>query len=199
MADNKEKGFEIAPLNPGWIKKKVPESYADDSLRRIVLFYVINTPCTKLSSSALPLTTYGWGRDLWKKAALKKGLFYVAGLKKNETFFVAKRANEMKAVCIAAQMTKKFHDNREQEKIVIYKPNEYNEFMAILYHIRNALAHGRLAMYPIKNSTDIFFAFEDGIKRDEKFEVRSRMVLKKSTLIRWIDILNRKERLPCPD
>lgn len=27
--------YEIAPLNPGWIKRKVPDSYADDGLKKI--------------------------------------------------------------------------------------------------------------------------------------------------------------------
>jgi hypothetical protein len=59
--------------------------------------------------------------------------------------------------------------------------------MAVFYHIRNALAHGRLAMY--KYGKDIIFVLEDGIKSGDRFQVRSRMVLKKSTLLKWIDIL----------
>ena len=69
-----EKGFVISTINPGWIKKKVPDSYADDDLRRIVLFYVINTPCLELSSSGLPLTSYGWSKKVWQTAALKNSL-----------------------------------------------------------------------------------------------------------------------------
>ena len=99
-------GVETAPINPGWIKKRVPDKYADDDLL--------------------------------------------------------------------------------QERIVIYKGN-YNRFLSICYHIRNALAHGRLAMYERNN--EIIFALEDGIKKQNKFHVRSRMILKKSTLLKWIDIV----------
>ena len=65
----------------------------------------------------------------------------------------------------------------------------YNEFLSICYHIRNAFAHGRLAMYGYKNGSDIVFALEDGVKKKGKFEVRSRMILKKSTLKKWMEIL----------
>lgn len=61
--------------------------------------------------------------------------------------------------------------------------------MSICYHIRNAFAHGRLAMYDYKNCEDIVFVLEDGVKKNGEFQVRSRMVLKKSTLIKWMQIL----------
>jgi hypothetical protein len=186
---NVEKGIEISPMNPGWIKRRVPNTYADDALKRIVLFYVINTPCTVLSSSAIPLTEYGWSKDVWNKnRALSDLLFSIAGLKRGETFFAAKRTDEMKSVCKKANMTKGFHEKREVEKIVIYRQPGYNDFMSVLYHIRNAFAHGRLAMYDSAEK-DVIFVLEDGIKKNGEFVVRSRMILKKSTLIKWIDIL----------
>ena len=107
---NVEKGIETAPMNPGWIKKKVPATYADDDLKRIVLFYVINTPCTQLSSSGIPLTEYGWNKDVWKKTRDLAGLlFSVAGLERGKTFLVAKKTDEMKSVCEKANMKKGFH------------------------------------------------------------------------------------------
>ena len=99
-----DNGYEYAPLNPGWIKRIVPDSYADDVLREIILFYVINTPCTNLSSSSIALTEYGWKKDVWKKEGLKKALFDVAGLKRGESFFVVKNTNEMKRGCEQAHM-----------------------------------------------------------------------------------------------
>lgn len=185
-------GVETAPMNPGWIKRKVPDNYADDDLKRIVLFYVINTPCTALSSSGIPLTDYGWSKDVWKKRALSQLLFGVAGLKKDVTFFTANKTNETKSVCEKAKMKKKFHEKRSIEKVFVYRQSGYNDFMSVLYHIRNAFAHGRLAMYESRDDEDIWFVLEDGIKRNGEFLVRSRMILKKSTLLKWIDILECK-------
>lgn len=186
------KGYEIASLNPGWIKRKVPDAYADDGLKRIVLFYVINTPCSDLSSSSIPMTEYGWGKDVWKNDKLKNQLLKVAKLERKKTFVAVKRTDEMKAACKSIKMPKGFQKDRSQEKIVFYKPSRYSEFLAVFYHIRNSLAHGRLAMYPIDGEKDIMFVLEDGIKKNGAFQVRSRMILKKSTLLSWIDLIEKK-------
>lgn len=71
---------------------------------------------------------------------------------------------------------------------MIFK-GRYNEFLSICYHIRNSFAHGRLAMYDYENGKDIVFVLEDGVKKNGEFQVRSRMVLKKSTLLKWMNIL----------
>ena len=184
----KENGYEISPMNPGWIKKRVPDEYADDSLKDLIMFFVINTPCTDLSSSSIDLSDYGWGKGIWQNDKLKKALFQIAGIERGSTFVVAQKTNEMKAVCEKASLKKNFHKSRDYERIAIFK-GRYNEFLSICYHIRNAFAHGRLAMYDYENGKDIVFVLEDGVKKNGEFQVRSRMVLKKSTLIKWMQIL----------
>jgi len=184
----KNNGYEISPMNPGWIKRRVPNEYADDSLKDLIVFFVINTPCTDLSSSSIELSDYGWGKDIWKNEKLKKALFQIAGIERGSTFVVAQKTNEMKAICEKASLKKNFHKSRDVERIAIFK-GRYNEFLSICYHIRNAFAHGRLAMYDYENGNDIVFVLEDGIKKNGEFQVRSRMVLRKSTLIKWMKIL----------
>ena len=184
----KDNGYEISPMNPGWIKKRVPDKYVDDNLRDLIMFFVINTPCTDLSSSSIDLCDYGWSKDIWKNEKLKKELFQMAGIERGLTFVVAHKTNEMKSVCEKAFLKKNFHKRRDIERIVIFK-GRYNEFLSICYHIRNAFAHGRLAMYDYENGKDIVFVLEDGVKKNGEFQVRSRMVLKKSTLIKWMQIL----------
>lgn len=94
MANNN--GYVIASLTPGWIKKRVPDNYADDVLKDLIMFYVINTPCDDLSSSGIKLTEYGWGKDVWKNDRLKNYLFSIAGLERNSSFAVASKTDEMK-------------------------------------------------------------------------------------------------------
>ncbi len=188
MSKKVDNGFEIAPISPGWIKKTVPNTYADDVLKELVLFYVINTPCTDLSSSGLSLSHYGWSADVWQKGKLKSVLFKMAELERKKSFYVAQKTNEMKSTCKSADLSKGFHKSREKERIAIYK-GRYNEFLSICYHIRNAFAHGRLAMYDFENGKDVVFVLEDGVKKNGEFQVRSRMVLKKSTLKKWMDII----------
>lgn len=185
---SKDNGYEISSMNPGWIKKRVPNEYADESLKDLIMFFVINTPCTDLSSSSIDLSDYGWSKDIWKNDKLKNALFRVAEIERESTFVVAHRTNEMKSACEKTSLKKNFHRNRDKERIAIFK-GRYNEFLSICYHIRNSFAHGRLAMYDYENGKDIMFVLEDGVKKNGEFQVRSRMVLKKSTLIKWMQIL----------
>lgn len=99
----------------------------------------------------------------------------------------------MKDTFQRANMKRGFHKQRKIERIAIYKPKRYNEFLSICYHIRNALAHGRLAMFP-EAGGDVVFVLEDGVKKPDKFQVRSRMILKKSTLLRWIEIIENRKK-----
>lgn len=94
----------------------------------------------------------------------------------------------MKEVCRKASLSKGFHKNRKYELIAVYK-GRYNEFLCICYHIRNAFAHGRLTMYGCDDSRDVMFVLEDGVKKQNIFQVRSRMVLRKSTLKKWMEII----------
>ena len=193
--EERKNGYIYSPHHPGWIKRnKVPAEFGDDDLKRIILFYVFNTPCEQLSSISIPLTDYDWPKTVWQNNELKDQLFSVAKLKRNETFAVAKSVYDMKDVCQATNLVGRFQDQRNIERIAIYKPASYPEFMAVFYHIRNALAHGRLAMY--KHGEDIVFVLEDGVKKGDKFQVRSRMVLKKSTLLKWISIIEHGPESP---
>lgn len=67
--------------------------------------------------------------------------------------------------------------------------NQKNQFMSVFYHIRNAFAHGRLNMVDVDG--DCVFILEDvqPNKKEEKLKVSARMIIKKSTLLRWIDII----------
>ncbi len=47
-------------------------------------------------------------------------------------------------------------------------------------------------MYSTDNPVEIVFVLEDGMKCNGEFQVRSRMILKKSTLLSWIDIIEQK-------
>ena len=183
-----ENGFEISSINPGWIHRKKEEKYLDKDFMRIFVFFVINTPCTESSYSGIDIKDYGWDKNLWRNNGLKNKLFSRAGLIRDDSFVVAKKTSEMKKACEKGKTKKNFHNDRSKEKVVIYKSKD-NEFLSICNHIRNSLAHGRFSIYDSEHG-DVY-VMEDGVKRNGKFQVRSRMILKKSTLISWIDILEK--------
>lgn len=190
---SEENGIEVAPVNPGWIKKKKKSEFMDLEMMRIFTFFVINTPCSEMSSSGIGLSEYGWGKKVWRTNELKNALFKVASLKKDETFVVAKKTTEMKNACEKCKAKKNFHNDRSKEKIVIYKSRS-NECLSIFNHIRNSFAHGRFSFYDSKDN-QVIIVMEDGVKNNGSFHIRSRMILKKSTLITWIDLLERKKSI----
>lgn len=186
--------YEITALTPGWIKKELVDPTSIKIVNELFMFYVINTPCDNISACGLPMSHYGWNKDVWKKGELRRILFGVAGLETNKTFFVAHKTDEMKAVFQKADLRKGFQTKRDIERIAIYK-EKCCEFLSLCYHIRNAFAHGRFAIYPLSIEKDVVFVLEDGKKMNGELQVRARMVLKGSTLKRWIELI-RSGKLP---
>ena len=146
----KNEGFECSPLHPGWIRKNIFSDFLDEEFKVLILFYVINTPCSELSSSSIKLTEYGWSKDVWKNNALKNELFSIAGLRRNETFVVAKKPSDMKTACEKTRLKKGFHKDRTSERIALYK-RKCNELESICYHIRNALHMVDFKYMPMEN------------------------------------------------
>jgi hypothetical protein len=181
-----ERNKEIVSLRPGWItaaKKRDPMLLAQE-FQEVISFFLIETPWDSLSYKGQPLKEWGWSKKVWQSNHLKNALFEVAKLKRSETFFAAKKLDELKACLHSAELSGRFHQNRTIERIVIYRQSSYGpEVMALFRHIRNSLAHGRFRIYPGEETH--VYVMESGIKRQGKVDVRFRAVLKESTLIAW--------------
>ena len=77
--EERKNGYLYSAHHPGWVKRnKMPAEFGDNDLKRIILFYVFNTPCEQLSTSSIPLKDYGWTKTVWQNNALKDQLFDVA-------------------------------------------------------------------------------------------------------------------------
>ena len=75
-----------------------------------------------------------------------------------------------------------------EKEVICFRNNKNNQFISAFYHIRNALAHGRFCIQNV-NGED-FFAFEDVGKN----KVSARMILRKSTLLQWIELIEGGEK-----
>ena len=66
--------------------------------------------------------------------------------------------------------------------------------MSVFYHLRNAFAHGRLNMVDVDG--ECVFLFEDIQENKKKGEIKvtARMILRKSTLLKWIEIIENGEK-----
>ena len=186
----------LTRVHPMWLDTIVPAEYEDEGLYEIILFFVIHSPCSGQSSNGISLTERGWKAKPWYspkylKEKLDKAIF---GNDLRLLKMVESKA-KLQPEIGSLDLDDNFYIHRDKQRMLYSKISQSgceSEYMSLFYHIRNALAHGRLAMYPAQNH-DVTFVMEDGKqvgeKRDDKFAVSARIVISKSSLLKLIELL----------
>ena len=72
-----------------------------------------------------------------------------------------------------------------------FDEKHYSSAEKLFSHLRNSFAHNRYAIKKLPKSNDYIFIFED---KDNQNHVSARMVLKKSTLEKWMSIIQNGEK-----
>lgn len=177
--------------NPTWLEWIASEKFNDKELFRIVTFYVFHSPCDKLSARRKTLQEYGW-KNPWKKPYKLNIQLKEASSNFNLLYSVDKY-EKMSETLEKSNLLYNFPSDFMTERICIHD-SQKNQFMSVFYHIRNSLAHGRLNMINIDG--ECIFVFEDGSieKKNGLFKVSARMILRKRTLLNWIDIIESGEK-----
>ena len=177
--------------NPDWIRWIAPEHFNDQDLFKIVIFFVFHSPCSNLSSMGKTLDEYGWSAPWRKPYYLNKQLRQTSLYEL--VVYSAKGYNEMDVALEKADLKETFPSDFSRERICIYD-NQGNQFLSVFYHIRNAFAHCRLNMVDVDG--DCVFIFEDvqPKKNSNQLKVSARMILRKSTLLKWIDLIENGAR-----
>ncbi len=177
--------------NPDWIRWIAPEHFNDQDLFKIVIFFVFHSPCSNLSSMGKTLDEYGWSAP-WRKPYYLNKQLRQASLYEL-VVYSAKGYNEMDIALEKADLKETFPSDFSRERICIYD-NQGNQFLSVFYHIRNAFAHCRLNMVDVDG--DCVFIFEDvqPKKNSNQLKVSARMILRKSTLLKWIDLIENGAR-----
>lgn len=152
----------------------------------IMKFFVIRTPYSKTSLKGVPLSKYGWKGNSLK---ILKGELQ-SELCDKDLFFIQNTADDMKIALAKANLIDNFPTNCMTEAVCYTKKD--NRVQGLCYHIRNCFAHGRFLLN--KNGSDSFFVFEDVSNYKKQKRVSARMILKKSTLLKWIEIIEGGEK-----
>lgn len=147
---------------------------------------MFHSPCSELSAMSKSLVKYGWNAPWRKPQYLQRRL--KAASANADLLFSAETIDDMRQALEKAELLEDITANIEVERIAVYN-NKKNQFMSVFYHLRDTFAHGRLNMVDIGLEDDYVFIFEDVTKRKELYKVTARMILRKSTLIRWIDLI----------
>lgn len=182
-------GFEKVNESPEWLKEKQITRKELEILKEILPFYVINTLQEGISYRGIGVTEYGWPDNIWNTGVLKEQLFHSANLTLNYNLFMVERLEDMSNTCSQAHLDSNFYQYRDQERIVVYVDSRSNLVLSIFKHIRNSLAHGRFVLYPVGD--DFIFVMESVDHSRKDLVVKARMVLRASTLIRWMEIIRK--------
>lgn len=179
----------LTSKQPQWLDRAIPDRLCDESLYKIILFFVLFSPCKNYCTQGRTLQFYNWKEKPWTtnkylKDKLDSGVF----ADKKKYFRSASKIEDLVEEVREAELEEEFYLNREIERVAFFN-SEKNAYMSLFYHIRCALAHGRIAMYEDDDTKDVWYVMENGIGKDSEFQVRARMVLRRSTLLRWIDII----------
>lgn len=173
-----------------WIKRITPEQFADKDLIRIITFFVFHSPCENVSAMGKAFREYGWSKPWGKPCFLNKQLKEAATAGK--LIYAAKTYDEMEIKVQEASLDDAaFPSGLSKERICAYVGGE-SQIPSVFRHLRNSFCHGRFAVYHM-NGEEIF-AFEDVKPGNAKLKLSARMVLRKSTLLRWIEIIENGEQ-----
>lgn len=188
--------FVFAEDKPAWVKWIVPEKFNDWDLFRIVIFFVFHSPCTGTtntpgcpSAMGKPLTEYGWS-EKWGNYRTPGSLNNILREASSNfaLIFSATGNNDMLQACQKANMLADFPSKLDDERAAI-TISDRNQFLSLFRHIRNAFSHGRINMHEMADG-DLMFIFEDvGRKNSTGTPVSARILLRKSTLLKWIEII----------
>ena len=71
-----------------------------------------------------------------------------------------------------------FPSDYQRERVCIFDCQK-NQFLSVFYHLRNAIAHGRIDI--VNTNDECVYIFEDTAPKGTERKVSARMILRKST------------------
>ena len=185
---NKSSVYTVAEGKPNWVDKESIKMFEDEEFKKIINFYVFFNPCKSLSVRAEFSPFYNWDTPWRKPFKLNEQLKKASSNYK--LLFSAENYESIGSALEKAGLKEGFPQDISEEKVCFYN-SQRNQFMSVFYHIRNSFAHSRFTIRD--NNGNQIFIFED-VGGKMKTKLSARMILKKSTLLKWIEIIEGGEK-----
>ena len=162
------------------MKKEITSKFSIKNYHKILEFYIVNTICEQSSCKGKNAKKYGWQKAI----TLRTSILNVVkqGRKECDFVYFAHTLSDMDNGVKKLGLDEYFY-NKKEEVILVFD-NQPNQIESIFCHIRNSLAHGRFQIY--KRNDIVLYVFEDCKKNGL---LTARMILKESTLLKWIEII----------
>ena len=176
-------GYILVDHSPAWLASGVNTDIAYEQVLHLLDFFVFENPNQNLTSRSISVFERGW-ENPWQKPTYlnhkmkdcsnNRYLYYSTATLNNMEDAVSK-AELFGSVCL------------KSEKAVFYD-NCKNQSLSCLYHLRNAICHGRFTI--LEDPKDVYWiACEDvsssGVKKHAGKKLSARMILKIETLASW--------------
>lgn len=178
-----------AEKEPTWLGKIRIKDFEDKQFIRIITFFMFHSPVDNLSARQISLGEYSWKTPWRKPYYLNKQLKQVTN--NYQLLFSSATFKKMDEALTKADLISSFPSNIAKERICIYDCKN-NQFMSVFFHIRNAFAHGRFDFRALNDEE--YYILEDVQKDKDCLKVSARMILKKRTLLNWMDIIEGGEK-----
>ena len=180
--------------SPAWVHAGLSDKNIAQIIAPLLRFYVVNSPVEGLSARCKTLSEYGWDKP-WKKP--QKLNQKVKDVSTNSLlYWSGKSMNEMENCLVSAGLFNCASlKSQSYIETAVFYDNKKNQTLSLLYHIRNAFAHGRFAV--LRGNKGIWFASEDVQKGANKspwekcVRLSARMFLRNSTLTNWMRLIQK--------
>lgn len=175
-----------------WINDGAPWAATDQLINPLLKFYVVETPSPGLSARSIPLINYGWTQPWKKPQQLNKKIKRAST--NPDLYFSAASLDKMQEVLEKAKLLDCFDLKNHPFEAAAFYDCKSNHTLSLFYHLRNGFAHGRFCIFKYKR--EYWFAIEDvtnqgkGNPADSR-RVSARIVLKNSTLRKWIKLIKK--------
>lgn len=175
---------------PTWMQETLISEYDEDFIK-ILDFFQFHSPVKGLSARCVTIQEYGW-HSPWKKPFwLNKQLKQMSS--NYELLFSASDQSCMTENLEKAELKENFPSDLDRERICVVD-NKKNQFLSVFYHIRDSFAHGRFYVHDC-NENKVFVMEDVGTKKyGDKKPLTARMIIRKETLVKWIDLIKGGEK-----
>lgn len=182
-------GYVLGEHNPSWIIDANASTSDYSQLLPLLDFFVFENPNESLSSRARRIEQYGWINPWRKPTYLNLKLKDASNNK--YLYYSAATLDAMEKAIHKAGLFGEF--SLAEERACFYD-NCHNQSLSCLYHLRNALCHGRFLVMNDKNG-ELWLLCEDisvkSVKKHNGKKLSARMALRISTLAAWKEIITR--------
>lgn len=174
--------------SPSWMIETPIEEYDADFVK-ILDFFQFHAPVPGQSARCKTIQEYGWETPwktpFWLNRQLKRAA------SNYDLLFTAESQGKMDENLEKADLRDSFPSELTRERICVVN-NKKNQFMSVLYHIRDSFAHGRFYIATIGDER--IFVMEDVSPGGVQRSVTARMIIKKTTLLAWISLIENGEK-----